>query len=284
MRAARFAFCALLIWLSAPDLRAQRLGMSSTLRWDVYAFGDARAVRADPAGRLYVADAAGTVVVLSPAGLLLQTVSGNNRAPLRAPEDLDPTNGLLLLVADPGAGRIHRFGEGGIALESLGEQDAPRLGRFGDTAPEETFMPVAVAADARGNAFALDGATGRLLRWDLSRQRTILSSPDDGVLADPRALVVADERLFVLDRHVVVQFDAFGTPGRRFAARHAPEAVRIRQAGEGLALVLPQALALYNLEGGYIGLLSWDGPPLRDVAFSEGVLYLLTARALYRVM
>ncbi len=274
--------CCLLLAVPALSATAQRL---DTLGAAVVAapFADARALGVDPAGRLYVADGTGAIAVLGPDGTPLRLLGGTDRAPLYSPSDLDPTNGLVLLVADAAAGRIYRFGEGGIVLESLGWAEAARLGAFGSAGHERAFTPVAVASDARNSVFAVDGVSGRLLRWDLSRQVQTLSGPDEGVLAIPKGLAVTGDRLYVLDANGVVAFDAFGTPVRRFAALHAPAAVRLRATASRLVLVLPAALVLYNLEGGLENVLTWAGEPLRDVAITPEAVFLLTRQRLYRV-
>ncbi len=273
----------LMVLVATPPLRAQPAADTlAGVPFGDYAPADARAVRADPAGRLYVADAAGAVVVLAPDGALLRRITGDGQHAFVAPEDVDPTNGLLLLVADGGAGRIFRLGADGLGLEPFGPEGAPRVRTFQDPPRADGFAPVAVAA-AGGNVFALDGRAGALVRWDVSRQRRLLAGPDDGLLDQPRALAATDDALFVLDARGVRAFDAFGTPGRRFGQGGDGAARRVRVLGGRIALVRAQRLDLYNAEGGLETSLVWTGPPLRDAALVPGSLILLTARALYRV-
>lgn len=283
-RRAAFGLCLGLAALLASTSAAQPVDtMRAVLPWGPYVLADARAVRADPSGLLYVAEAGGRVVVLAEDGSLVRVISGSDRAALVEPVDLDPTNGLVLHVADPGAGRIFRFGRDGFVLESLGGDAPPGHGRFEASPEGPAFEPVAVDSNPRNELFALDRQAGRLYRWDASRQRTLLSGPDAGVLVDPRALAVTEDRLYVLDRDEVVVFDRFGTPVRRFGRAHADEATRIRVLGDRLALVRVDGLALYNREGGLEQVLPWRGAPLRDAALTRGALFLLTAESLHRV-
>ncbi len=274
----------LLLCLATAQAQAQPADTLQGLPWGVVTFVDARALGVDPAGRVYVVDpGAAALVVLEASGALQRVFTGNADSPLREPVDVDPTNGLLVLVADAGAGKVYRLGKEGLLLEALGGEQAPRLGSF--DLPEENapFVPAALASNRRGDVFVADARARRLIWWDGARQRRVLSSPDDGLLVAPRGLATTDEALYVLDGAAVLVFDFFGTPLRRFGTPAAAAALRVRRMGARIGLVGLQEIALYTPQGTLEHTLIWQGPPLRDAALAQDALYLLTAQALYRL-
>ncbi len=269
--------------LAAPAQSADTLRGSV---WIEEPFADAQALAVDVAGRVYVADpGAGALFVFTSSGATHAKITGGSDAAstLREPVDVDPTNGLLLYVADAGAGRIFPIGRDGFFLEPLGGDTAPRTGTFDEPADVVSFLPRAVATTVRGDVLAVDGAQPRVLRWDASRRRTVFSGEADAVLADPRGIAVMDDHVFVLDRDGVARFDALGTHLGTFGRAFASLALRVRRLGDSVALVLPDRLVVFSREGRLEGVHIWSGPPLRDAALSADGLVLLTARALYRV-
>src|SRR5690606_17631435 len=133
-------------------------GTTSRAVTEIARFRDARTLAADPAGRLYVVDAAeAAVVVLTPEGAPLQTFGGPGTGDygLLEPSGIDPTNGLELFVADAGNARLQRFSIDGRLIESIpvpaGDPSVigrPEPGRSGrdEAALGLRGRPVAVAA------------------------------------------------------------------------------------------------------------------------------------------
>ncbi len=266
------------------------------------AFEDAVALAADPAGRLYVVDAGASVVVtLTPDGLPLNRLGGPGTGDYAflAPADIDPTNGLVLAVADAGNGRVKRFSNDGRLLETLrvpadGDADGLRFGRLGaaddggDTAEAGAGRPVAVASAVTGELFAAEALRGVVLRWDDRARRVRVvggTEAGEGALREPVDLALGPEgRLFVADRGhgAVLAYDAFGSYLRRFADGAARSLRAVAVVGDRLVIVLPRQLLVYGLDGRPRGAFSFDLPePLVGVAPGDG-LVLLTPTRLYR--
>jgi hypothetical protein len=237
-------------------------------------FEEARAVAADGAGRLYVVDAgAATVTVLSPTGLPLNVLGGPGTGDYAFldPSDIDPTNGLVLVVADTGNGRLQRFSYDGRLIDSLpvpsdlGDGDAGQR-EFRDTPTSDRRSgqgrPTAVAAAVTGETYAVEEVQGLVLRWDERRRfdRVIGGlEEDEGALSQPTGVAVGpDGRLFVADRgHAAVL-------------------------GDRLVLVLPHEVLLYSLEGRRLDAFAVPTPaPLVGVTGTEDRLMLLTPTRLF---
>ncbi|MEM1043137.1 MAG: NHL repeat-containing protein [Bacteroidota bacterium] len=267
-------------------------------------FEDARALAADPSGRLYVVDAgAAAVQTLAPDGRLLATLGGPGTGDYAFldPADVDPTNGLVLAVADAGNGRIQRFSFDGQLVETLrvapdlDETDGPRSSRFGapddggDTSETGAGRPVAVASAVTGELFAVEELRGVVLRWN-DRERSVRVvggiEAGAGALRGPVGLALGpDGRLFVADRGhaAVLVYDAFGSYLRRIASGVARDIRAVGVIGERLVLVLPRQALVYGLDGRQRRVLAFDlAEPLVDAAGAEDGLVLLTSTRLYR--
>lgn len=253
-------------------------------------FSDARAVAADPLGRLFVADAGADVLVqVDPSGMVLATLGGPGTEPgtFDDPSDLDPTNGLTLLVADAGNGRVQRFSRhfaflGAWQVEEAGRA-AARVARAG------LGRPVAVRAGVAGETLALDADARLVVRWDRAGRRMAAlgdAHAGSGRLLDPVALAVDDEgRVFVADRgrEAIVVFDALGAPAGVFLEGRARQ-VRALEWIEGrLWLVFAFELGVVHPQGQLERVVAVPlAEEMVDIAFLAGQLYLLTARGLHR--
>ena len=131
-------------------------------------FDGATAVALDPKGRIYVADARrSAVVMLAPDGTVTQTFGGAGTRPgqFDAPADLDPTNGLTVWIADAGNGRLQHLSQDGQFLEALpvgeaGNGSARRqpvydASRSAD-APMADGEPIAVATTSANEPITID--------------------------------------------------------------------------------------------------------------------------------
>ncbi len=265
------------------------------------AFEDARSLALDAQGMLYVTDAgASTVIVLSANGVPLRTLGGPGTGDYAflGPADLDPTNGLVLTVADTGNGRIQRFSRDGRLLDTLpvptGRND--RAGQpFGtrDTAGDDRRLgqgrPVAVASAVTGELFVVEETEGVVLRFDDRRDfDRVVGGMDagEGALRTPIGLALGPEgRLFVADRGraAVLVYDAFGQYLRRIGNGQLAGVVAVAVVGERLAVVLPHTVRLYDLDGRLLATLAIPtDEPLVDVAGTTEALYLLTPTRLFR--
>ncbi len=194
----------------------------------VFVDGLSRAVsfRLDPSGRMYIADPGRHVIdIRDPDGSQVYVLGGPGagEAQFDDPLDVDPTTGLLLVVADAGNSRIARFGARyefsesiplyGSARESLDLSVAivdPR-GWGEDRTPGR---PISVALSESNETFAIDEVRGVVARWDISRRLVDLIG-DESVevpLSRPTDLEIVGDQLHVADADLesVVVYDLFG--------------------------------------------------------------------------
>ena len=275
-------------------------------------FTQAAALAVDPAGRLYVADAGRNAVyrLTLRDGRVAATDalggSGTRPGQFDDPRDVDPTNGLVLLVADAGNGRIQRFSRNLQHLESLpvargaealdaGQRPVYDLGRDALDAGG-SGRPVAVVSSSADETFALDATDRVVLRFDRQRRPAgLIGDAGPGRLANPVGLAVGRaERLYVADRGAgaLVVFDALGTFLRTLPLPPALDLVAVAVADPGRAGDVPRLLAVGRAhlatltpEGRLVGgLRPVDlGAPLVDAARHDGTTFLLTRRALWRL-
>jgi hypothetical protein len=261
-------------------------------------FEEARALGMDPRGQLYVADAGAAVVAtLTPDGQPLAAIGGPGTGDYAFldPSGLDPTNGLVLLIADTGNARIQRFSRDGQLIESLPVPSNLRDGdadSFRDTPTADRGTgqgrPVAVAAAVTGEVYAVEEVQGVVIRWDERRRFDRIVgglAQDEGALSEPVGLAVGpDGRLFVADRGhaAVLVYDPFGLYLRRIADGVARDIRAVVVVGDRLVLVLPRQVLLYGLDGRRRGAFAVNTPePLVGVAGDEDRLVLLTPTRLF---
>jgi hypothetical protein len=293
--------CALLTCLLASAGRLHGQPADTVIaEADVLArFEDARALAVDPAGMLYVVDAGPSVVhLLDRRGRPTATLGGPGTAEgqFNEPADIDPTNGLLLVVADAGNGRLQRFSR------SLDYRESVPVGRVGGGGGQPTYLwerdytgndatgrPVAVVMSASNATYAIDADQGLVLLWDVARRPAGVVGgfgEGDGRLVEPVALAIdPGEALYVADRGraAVLVYDLFGSYVRTVAAGLAEEVQATTVHGSYVWIVLPRRLLVYTLQGRLEQVLEVSlGEPLVDVALHERVLYLLTRTRLYR--
>jgi len=280
---------------------AQPASTATVTRADVQvlaAFEEATSLAVDPAGRLYVTDAGTDAVVhLTGDGAVLARYGGPGTQPgaFDDPSDLDPTNGLVLYVADAGNARIQRFAQAFQFLEALpiGAEDAhaqPSYGRQGGNASNGgTGHPIAVAVSDADALYAIDAVRGHVVQWDAPRRESrIIGGFDAGpdALVDPVDLAVdAEGRLFVVDRgrDAIVIFDMFGNVLTMLAEGRAARVEALRVVGGALWLIEPDAVQVIGPSGvlGRRWTVQLDAP-LVDAARYGAHTYLLTPNQLVR--
>lgn len=269
----------------------------------IASFEQARSLAATTDGRLYVADAgADAVVVLDTLGTRLQTFggAGTRAGSFDAPSDVDPTNGLTLLVADTGNGRIQRFTDEGRFIESLPVGDPEGASGGGRPtfdggedagAARADGRPIAVASTNANEIRAIDAAAGVVRMWDASRR------PDgviggfgqrSGTLREPVALALdAQNRLYVADRDpgTVLVYDRFGTYVTTLPL--PPQSGIQSVAVHGTRVFVVSSRHLHVVDAGsYRVVQVWHGPGLDgllDAALVRGSLYALTPNRLLRI-
>jgi sugar lactone lactonase YvrE len=288
-------------FLGTLQTHAQPTPTTTVTRADVQvlaAFEEATSLAVDPRGRLYVTDAGTDAVVhLARDGTVLAHYGGPGTQPgaFDDPVDLDPTNGLVLYVADAGNARIQRFARAFQFLEALpiGTEDArahPSYGRQGGNALHAgTGQPIAVAVSDDDALYVIDAVRGHVVQWDAPRREPrIIGGFDAGpdALVDPVDLAVdAEGRLFVADRgrDAVVVFDMFGSALTMLAEGFTARVEALRLVGETLWLVEPDAVQMIA-PSGVLGH-RWTvrlGAPLVDAARYGKDTYLLTPNQLVR--
>ena len=266
-------------------------------------FVEARALAADPAGVLYVVDGGRDVVQkLAPTGAVLATLGGpgTGEGEFDGPTGIDPTNGLVLVVADGGNGRLQRFSRAFLFLEALpvgsvtGSEarlgGAPRYGSARDRLGGPGIgRPVAVAVSPSGETYAIDETEGHVIRWDEDRRtaRTLGGyDAGEGALEEPVALAADEASLYVADRGqaAVNVYDAFGSYVRTLARGLATDVQALALTREALWIVLPRRLLVYGTDGRLRRAANVEvGEDLVDALRVGGVTYLLTPTRLLRV-
>ena len=255
--------CALSLMLCAGVLRAQPADTMLTSFEELAVFDDARALASDPSGVLYVVDAGRNVIVcLGPDGKVLSTLGGPGAedGQFDEPSDIDPTNGLVWIVADAGNGRLQRFSRTQLHLETI---PVARIDRFTpgiadrrdpvahDSQSAADGRPIAVATNSAGDIFAVDAAQGIVKKWDASRRLERAIGGYDagrGALSEPVAVAADVRSLYVADRMraEVVVYDVFGGVVRSVASGLAGEVRSVTLVDGALLVVLPKRILVYE--------------------------------------
>ena len=269
-------------------------------------FEGARGLGVAPGGTVYVADAARDVIVRLPPGAGREEVlggPGSAEGQFDAPADVDPTNGLVIVVADAGNGRIQRFSREFRHLETLpvglghaaaGEQPTRPVYDLEADASNDLGggRPVAVREPEGDATYALDAAEGHVLQWEDQRQtvRVVGGFSDEGALHDPVDLAVGPGgALYVADagRKSVMVYDRFGSfvAERALGLADSARAVAVGSGGSWY-LARPHSVLVFGAEGRLLRRahlqLGASAGSVVDVAPFEEWLYVLTPRALYR--
>ena len=266
-------------------------------------FDEAQVVSASPAGMIYVVDAGtSSISEFDATGVFLRELGGPgaSEGQFDEPVDIDPTNGLILVVADAGNGRIQRFSREFLFLESLrlseydrtdvhAFPDQPRYRQDEDAGSLGTGRPIAVATTANNEMYAIDETQHYVVHWDEDRNvLQVIGSYDqgNGALVQPIALEVgSDGALFVLDSGLasILVYDAFGGYIRSMCVSLCEEARAIKRMGAKMAVVLPRHLLLYQERGLLEARVAIDlDEDVVDVLYSKGTFYVLTLTTLYR--
>ncbi len=265
-------------------------------------FDDARGIESDPFGALYVADAGRHVIVkLDTTGLLVERIGGpgSRESSFDRPMDVDPTNGLVLLVADAGNGRIQLFSRshaflGSIPLTRGRPGDDGRITyRRRDVDPRSgtTGMPIAVASFGSNEIAAIDADRNVVLMWNENRSLTAVIGDVDagsGVLGEPVSLWADTEsQLYVADRGrgAVLVYDQFGSHTHTIGAGRLAGLVAVAGHQEEVYAVTADAIHVFDRRGRFLReLRPMISERLVDVAATgNGALFAVTANRVYRV-
>ena len=264
----------------------------------VASFDDARALAADPNGRLYVTDAArDAVVILNADGTTAQVLGGPGMraGEFEDPVDVDPTNGLSIFVADAGNGRVQRFSGEGQFLEALpvdasasaeGPSRAFDDGRDGASV-QGSGRPIAVASSSADETFVIEGRRGVVVTWDDRRRpQQLIGAMGKGRLTSPVALALeGTRRLYVADRGdgAVHVFDSFGTHLRRLRTPDLPDVRSLTWRQGRLWIVCEDRVLIWRPDTRRTTPHSVEvDAPLVDASQVGNTVYLLTPNRLWR--
>ena len=278
---------------------AQPVDTTLTAFEAIASFDEAAALAIDPAGMIYVVDRGRHHIrVLSPDGRPRHTFGGPGRTEgqFDEPADIDPTNGLVLVVADAGNGRIQRFSREFLFLEALPVRAGPdRLTsgphyrqREQDVVGAAPGRPIAVRTSPDNATYAIDASENVVLKWDVDRNLEFVIGAYDqgeGALVEPVDLAVEAGALYVADRGraAVLVYDAFGGYDRSMADGLCRDARALALAGEGLVVALGDRLLWFHKRGRLERVVALELPEeVVDVAYGGPVLYVLGPKTLYR--
>lgn len=266
-------------------------------------FVDARSISVDPSGRFYVVDAArNTVTVfdkdLSEAGTF--GGPGINVGQFDEPTDIDPTNGLVINIADAGNGRIQRYSKDFRFLESL-----PVPASIGLNATKSPSFrpgservqglsdgrPTSVATSRQDDLFVIESGSNKVFRWDRDRRSThvVGTGPNESeILRRPVDLVVSGDFLFVADSesNAVFIFDLFGIFQRRFMLEANEKIVGLTGTVDTVVAIFPSELRWYSLGGRHVRSVVPvipDGEAIVDAAVTVDVTFILTRQNLFSI-
>lgn len=262
-------------------------------------FQEARALAADPKGRLYVADAGRDVIqIFDREGQERAALgqAGTRASEFDSPLDLDPTNGLTLVVADAGNGRIQRFSSELQYLEAMpvgrvfGNEEDSRVfddGRDGSLV-QGRGRPIAVVSSNSNDTFVIDGRDNVVVKFDEQRrmERVLEAGSSPSVPKEPIALALdGNKRLYVADgeRNVVFMYDSFGSFSGRVSTPSLPDIQAVTVHGGRLWIVCVDRVVVWDptTEQAREHSVSLDSPLVDAVQQGEDV-FLLTPRRLLR--
>lgn len=285
----------LLIGVAAFPVWAQRVGTLPVTSDAVFLpIDEPRNVALDAQGRLYVV-ASGGYALLRLDGALLHTeelggpgVGGKAFGELA---DVDPTNGLLLVLADAGNGAIVRYsGEFKWLGTSRPSEPAERAGdplpgAFADD--RASVRPVAVATSRTRETFFVDEMGARVVKLNAAQQyeRTIGGYGERAApLVLPTDVATWEDVVYVLDAgtNEVVSFDLFGAPLDRIEVPAGLTGRRLVASREGVWVTTPRGLTQLSPSGWSVWLLTGEHRPLLDAAVTSNHFYLLFPDGLVR--
>lgn len=296
-------FLLILCFFYAVDGLSQRADTLISNFESVASFEDAIAISSSPAGVIYVVDqGSSSIHELNERGDFVKELGGPgvSAGQFDEPMDIDPTNGLILVVADAGNGRIQRFSSEFLFLESMQVGDYERInstisasqpryrqGQNGELTG--TGRPIAVRTMADNRMFALDAEEQVVVEWDQDRNvKQVIGefSEGEGALIDPVSIELgAEGLLFVLDNgyESIRVYDTFGGYLRTMGNGAVTDATKIKRLGHSIAAVFAKHLLVFQERG---------MPELRidlelqnsvvDILYLQGTLFILTKRELLR--
>ena len=266
-------------------------------------FKDAISIAASPRGLIYVVDqGSSSIHEFDDKAQYLRELGGPGAAAgqFDEPMDIDPTNGLILVVADAGNGRIQRFSHEFLFLESLtlGNLDRnngasfssqPRYRQDEDTERIGSGRPVAVRTSPDNRMYAIDAEERVIVEWDQDRNITQVIgeySQGEGALVNPVSFELGtDGSIFVFDQGIgaIKVYDSLGGYLRVMGLGLLENAFFVESIENRIVVGLPGKLLIFQERGLLERTIELDlHGPVIDLLYESGHLYLLTARSLLR--
>ena len=266
-------------------------------------FEEAVGVSVSPDGSMYIADrGTNSIVHLNSFGDELRVLGGPGISEGQFDDlsDIDPTNGLILVVADAGNGRIQRFSREFLFLESLrvggysrsdfgSFSDQPRYRQGEDLGSIGDGRPVAVITTQNNATFSIDANENVIIQWD--RDRNVVRiigdySQGEGALINPVDIELGgDGSLFVLDtgHESILVYDSFGGYIREMGSGLFSKGTTIKRIGEYIVVVKPEKVLFFQERGAleFVAQVNLDNTVV-DIAYLDKEIYLLTPNALYK--
>lgn len=285
----------LLALVAARPARAQVVDTLIAHAPVVARFEQARGLAVDPLGGLYVVDAGRAVLVhLTPTGRVASLLGtfGFREGQFDAPQDVDATNGLVLVVADAGNGRLQRFSRQEQVLGSLA---VPRLAPGRDRLAEPGLpgrdqaprgRPVSVAVAPSNAVFVVEAEERMVMKWDAGRrfERVFGAEADGGRLEDPVSVAALGDLVYVADRGrgAVLVYDEFGAFVRVLGEAPVRDLRAVGGRDGRLWVVAADGVRLYAPDGTLLARAAVTlGADLVDAAWVDGTLFLLTSTTLF---
>jgi hypothetical protein len=263
----------------------------------IHTFENARDLAVDERGTVYVLDAeTATVTVLVDQRFEQRALmgTGGRGDAFSSVVDLDPTNGLRLIVADAGRGELQWYSRSFRLLETRpvvrsAERQTRGLGYddTGDGSDGSRGRPTAVVSTIGGELFAVDDSEGLIYKWDTSgRFEGTIGAEGEGRLIEPVDIAVSTDLLFAADSRVgsVMVYDRFGSFMRQIAAGRADRVHAITVHEDHLYITLPREIMVYSVRGRLLKRHPVElEEPLVDCVRKDDALYLLTQTELYQL-
>lgn len=287
--------CVLAVTLWASSVVGQDTTLATSTRLAV--FNQASSIGVDPAGRIYVTDSADHVLrIMSGDGKNVFVLGGPGagEGEFDEPLGVDPTNGLVIVVADAGNNRLQRFTRTFQLIESIplygqgpepvgaGVRSRAELPTQGGTEPGR---PIAVVVGDANEIFVVDESRSALAQFDSSRRLKgfIGAAGDYGRLLDPIDAALFGESLAVGDRGLrsIVIFDQFGGYVTELGSGLLENLSGLYAAEKTLLAAYGTRVAVFNLAGRKLADIGIQiNEPIRDVAINGNDLLILTRREL----
>lgn len=250
----------------------------------VVRFERAVAMDNDKSETVYVADSATDQIVrldLSTGSVERWAGPGGGLQQFDAPSDIDATNGLRIIVADEGNGRLVWLSADGVFVSAVSLGPTP--GNFDSV----VRRPVSIAAIGDAVVF-IDAARSELLQWTPAQGvRRIAGGAGSPVfLVDPTAVTIDEDNIFVADEgsRSVLVFDRLGSLERQLCRQECAEIRNVGIVGtETVAVVLESEVRLYNRDGRLHHRIYVHSSGLVDASIQSSSILFLTRNGLYRI-